>query len=715
MLLRLELKNFRRHRDLVIDFTSGLNVIRGRNEGGKSTILEAMLYALYGTRSLRDSLSETVTWGHKESELSVRLKIQVGKMVYNFKRSKGGAEAFFAEADAGNVGGALVTGQAEVSALAADILGADLKSVSSLMMASQNALRGALDEGPAAVSALMSKLADFDLIDRLLDKANSSLMQGSPQQLQIQLASTQQMLDEAKAQVIPDKAAVKQKLDATHEAWKAQKKAVDEAVAVLLRAEDQHKQVQAIEAEYQEITKAAGDLAIKKQNLLARSEELAKIPSVDQRVIEDLRQAVEEERTFQQRMQTYQRFQAIVYPEVYWDEPEDTFEAAYTAAQNAVTVARNDVARIDGQIFSTQQRLIKDGKCPTCGHDKNDPAHTAKHNAEVNTEISRLQAVRGVLVAAHEGALSDLEGLRMVAKAATEYRVALAPYAGKYTLDTRIHPARATWIGEPPTASTVQGAAAKLQEATAADRAYQQAVGQLEAIGNQLQEIDVAIAGLIQRKVELCGEELPMSPAPFWETVKRETLAVGAARTRLEELGREYDALGAELTRIDMEEQRYTATVEMLTKQVTQLQENIKAVEFNNVLMKKLKAMKPMITDFLWGQVLKAVGLFFSQMRGEQSLVTKDGEGFKVNGRSVESLSGSTLDVLALAIRCALVKTFIPHANFLILDEPAAGCDESRTGSVLGFVSTMGFSQTIMASHDPLSESVADNVISLGA
>ena len=154
---------------------------------------------------------------------------------------------------------------------------------------------------------------------------------------------------------------------------------------------------------------------------------------------------------------------------------------------------------------------------------------------------------------------------------------------------------------------------------------------------------------------------------------------------------------------------------EMLTKQVTQLQENIKSVEFNNVLMKKLKAMKPMITDFLWGQVLKAVGLFFSQMRGEQSVVTKDGEGFKVNGRSVESLSGSTLDVLALAIRCALVKTFIPHTNFLILDEPAAGCDESRTGSVLGFVSTMGFSQTIMASHDPLSESVADNVISLGA
>ena len=95
-------------------------------------------------------------------------------------------------------------------------------------------------------------------------------------------------------------------------------------------------------------------------------------------------------------------------------------------------------------------------------------------------------------------------------------------------------------------------------------------------------------------------------------------------------------------------------------------------------------------------------------------MVTKDSDGFKVNGSSVKSLSGSTLDVLALAIRVALTKTFIPNTSLLILDECAAGCDKDRTANLLGFLSSVGFRQILLASHDELSESVADRVINLG-
>jgi len=146
---------------------------------------------------------------------------------------------------------------------------------------------------------------------------------------------------------------------------------------------------------------------------------------------------------------------------------------------------------------------------------------------------------------------------------------------------------------------------------------------------------------------------------------------------------------------------------------VVEYTNDIKTMEFNNELVKKLKSMKPIVTDFLWGNVLAAVSNYFSQLRGEQSIVTKDATGFKVNGRG-GSLSGSTLDVLALSIRVALSKTFVPHASFLVLDEPCHGADETRTGSILGFLQGAGFEQTILASHDPLSESVADNVIQLG-
>ena len=45
---RLELRNFEGYKQAEIDFTKGLNIITGRNSTGKTTILEAILFALYG-------------------------------------------------------------------------------------------------------------------------------------------------------------------------------------------------------------------------------------------------------------------------------------------------------------------------------------------------------------------------------------------------------------------------------------------------------------------------------------------------------------------------------------------------------------------------------------------------------------------------------------------------------------------------------------------
>jgi ABC-type transport system involved in cytochrome bd biosynthesis fused ATPase/permease subunit len=138
-------------------------------------------------------------------------------------------------------------------------------------------------------------------------------------------------------------------------------------------------------------------------------------------------------------------------------------------------------------------------------------------------------------------------------------------------------------------------------------------------------------------------------------------------------------------------------------------------MHFNNTLQKAVRLARPVIADKLWTVVLAAVSTYFSTMRGEKSVVTREGNSFKVDGHVVGGggLSGSALDLLGLSIRMALTRTFLPTAPFLILDEPAAAMDEERTRQMLGFLVAAGFQQTILVTHESESESVADNLITI--
>jgi DNA repair exonuclease SbcCD ATPase subunit len=157
----------------------------------------------------------------------------------------------------------------------------------------------------------------------------------------------------------------------------------------------------------------------------------------------------------------------------------------------------------------------------------------------------------------------------------------------------------------------------------------------------------------------------------------------------------------------------HTKMRSLLEGQVSARKEELRVLHFNNTLLKAVRAARPVIGDKLWSLVLGAVSRYFSEMRGERSLVTKTSDGFVVDGHSAATLSGSTLDILGLAVRVALVRTFVPSAPLLILDEPTAAMDEGRTATTLGFLAATGFKQTIIVSHEEATEAVADHLIQL--
>ena len=76
-LKRLELTNFKRYRQKNFDFTLGLTGLLGKNGSGKSTIFEAIIFALYGESSTNKELIKNSQCPEKEAtEVNLYFNIQ---------------------------------------------------------------------------------------------------------------------------------------------------------------------------------------------------------------------------------------------------------------------------------------------------------------------------------------------------------------------------------------------------------------------------------------------------------------------------------------------------------------------------------------------------------------------------------------------------------------------------------------------------------------
>jgi DNA repair protein SbcC/Rad50 len=89
-LISLTLENFRQHKSLEIQFPSGLTGILGVNGAGKSTILEAIAWALYGNKEIVRGELESLIWRFAPGKSSAvaELEFELNQQVYQVKRSQ---------------------------------------------------------------------------------------------------------------------------------------------------------------------------------------------------------------------------------------------------------------------------------------------------------------------------------------------------------------------------------------------------------------------------------------------------------------------------------------------------------------------------------------------------------------------------------------------------------------------------------------------------
>lgn len=92
MIKKLKLTNFRQHKDTLIEFVPGVNTIVGANNAGKSTIPEAIEFALYGAKALRDTGGSWITDGCVSG--SSVLLLDIGDDLYKVGRDANAAKVY---------------------------------------------------------------------------------------------------------------------------------------------------------------------------------------------------------------------------------------------------------------------------------------------------------------------------------------------------------------------------------------------------------------------------------------------------------------------------------------------------------------------------------------------------------------------------------------------------------------------------------------------
>jgi DNA repair exonuclease SbcCD ATPase subunit len=730
MLRKLRLQFFRQHLDREFDFSTGLNAIRGENEVGKTTIFESFTYFCFGVGALRESLEDVVTYHHPVSKLRVECEIEHLGVTYRGYRGKSGAEV-----SAG--GKVLVTGQRDVTKFFEDLFGTSADMAGRLMFASQKSLAESLKAGPTAAGKMIEDLANFDLIDRVADAiaarrqtGNTAGVEGRIATLQAQIVDTPPedlaplRVEVAKAQVVVAGAELQL---TTLRASRAELD-VEQAKQIEQRKVQLDRMIETSTFEIDEIDRALAQPAV-----LGPSE----------RELAAARADVEEEKLYSRAAALHAELVRANVEEL-WDEDLAALEADIRRTQlniaaaeagrkeadQALQALRREEAderrRSDVLIAQLEGRLIRETTCALCQKDLTDVPEVVRANSDLQRQITeerdRTKAALADLarkielkakVLAAEQLLLDqqtqyLKDLQDVVAANAKVEQLYARAADFIAVDRSVVPGRWTWTG--PAISDVRPAVAselaKLEREARAATADAAMRTEKKAQRDRLKArrgADIVERNSLQLKDAL--ETLDRAQRLSADILSAEQ-ALRLQQTTLQHLQGDLatkEALAAQAAR----------QLEQTKTQLEAAQAELADMQRYNLLIKKVRAARPVITNKLWNIVLGGVSKHLSEIRDTPSTITRADGMFKCNGFPVSGLSGSAEDMLGLAMRITLTRTFLPGANMLHLDEPGAACSDARETRMLGLLSKLDFGQIIMISHNPLVDAVADRIITV--
>lgn len=259
----LELTNYRRFRSQAFEFPQNLIGFIGRNGAGKSTVIEAIAWALYGTRATRGVKSDIRSQQASDREAcEVVLHFELSGVEYRVMRKLRGKSAV-AEAAVWQAGieEPLAVQEQGVSAFIEELLGLDYRSFFASVFARQKDLAALASMQPEERRKTINRLINIDAVDRARWLAGEKR-----KQLQAELSGMNAMLKKPE-ELEEQQRELQQQVDFESKAVASAQKTLDGSLKKLQAAREKLEKLTTIRDKHHQLSAESGKLLAEEAGL----------------------------------------------------------------------------------------------------------------------------------------------------------------------------------------------------------------------------------------------------------------------------------------------------------------------------------------------------------------------------------------------------------------------------------------------------------------
>ena len=736
-LKKVHLRNFRIHDDYTFEpAETGVTAIIGRNGHGKSTIIDGIAWALYGTKpntGVKNSSWRRINAPDDENSY-VEVTFDMDGRELKIKRTLIGPKASSVTCECW-LDGVLEAGPAVshasrwiVNTLQLDEEGflstmlVQQKHVGQLVSASRTERRRILERltGITAVSTALEKAKEEEKVT----KRSASSTEVDEKQIPA-LRRKIQKQDALRRKTEESILKVDEKLHQLGEEGRAAKSRVDELEAKLLRKQELESTRAASEASLKSMT-------VQQESLMARHDELkAELPAVKMSPSEmdDVRQTLSDA---QSRVTDLQRRESLLQAqldnaptdEVVSDSESKVIEIQSeldkydeTVLDKTLDRIRTDKANDNAKISQARKSLdeIHDGvaTCPTCLQDIDDPGHLQDEFRKIISEaedhkktlkveyddvmvkLDRVGGLRSALTAACQ----ELERLKSVLTGLDGVPEELVKIRGE------LKSARVLVESNQNVLNRYEANRVKFDEYDRVNSQLTSLVGESSALEREVKSIKAELS-----RIKVDGDVVSRARADLDALrEKRNDLRVRSSdlqgEARLAES--EGDSARRELESVEALVEKHKASMEAL--EVAATASSLLGKFREHVILSSV----PRVTDYASELLASISGGAFTGVSIDRSfnITVESGDGVV---KSVSQLSGGEEDLVAICLRLGISLMLSDGApSMLILDEVLTAMDSERAEAILEEMEDLADGQIIIVAHNEIVKSIADKVVEL--